>query len=43
MEKDDNDIRVFKRVSGEFMNVGKVVGQNLGLFHFGKISTHLKD
>ena len=32
MEKGDNDIRVFKRVSGEFMNVGKVVGQKPGSF-----------
>ena len=43
MEKGDNDIRVFKRVSGQFMIVGKVVGQNQDLFHFGKINTHLKD
>ena len=32
MEKGDNDIRVFKRVSGQFMIVGRVVGQKQGSF-----------
>ena len=32
MEKGDDDIRVFKRVSGQFMNVGSVVGQKPGSF-----------
>ena len=32
MEKEENYIRVFKRVSGKFMDVGQVVGQKPGSF-----------
>ena len=42
MEKETNYIRVFKRVNGQFMDVGQVVGQKPGSFSLWEDKNTLK-